>query len=156
VAQRRQLTAIRDSFAGLPVRELPYRGAEPIGTTALREIADALYGTLPGTDPAPPATVAELLRVERAGDGFVLHMALPLAERADVDAARAGDDLVVSVGPYRRVLTLPSVLRRCTVAGGDFDGRELRVRFRPDPAQWPPGPTRPRPRPRPGPGVRRD
>jgi arsenite-transporting ATPase len=154
VAQRRQLAAIRDSFAGLPVRELPYRGAEPVGATALREIADSLYGSLPGADPAPPAATAELLRVEQADDGFVLHLALPLAERADVDAARAGDDLVVTVGPYRRVLTLPSVLRRCTVAGGHFDGRELHVRFRPDPAQWSPGSTRPRPRPRPGPGVR--
>ena len=156
-AQRKQLAAIRDSFAGLPIRELPYRAAEPIGTEALREVADELYGSLPGADPAPPAAAAELLRVEQRADGFVLHMALPLAERADVDAVRAGDDLVVSVGPNRRVLTLPSVLRRCTVAGGEFDGRELRVRFRPDPEQWPAGqPTNPaRPRPRPGPGGRR-
>ena len=42
----------------------------------------------------------------------MLHVALPLAERADVDAARAGDDLIVSVGAYRRVITLPSALRR--------------------------------------------
>jgi arsenite-transporting ATPase len=35
------------------------------------------------------------------------------------------------------VLTLPSVLRRCEVVGGDFDGAELSVRFRPDPALWP-------------------
>ena len=155
-AQRRQLAAIRDSFAGLPIRELPYRAAEPIGADALREVADELYGTLPGEDPAPPAATTELMRVEQRADGFVLHMALPLAERADVDAVRAGDDLVISVGPYRRVLTLPSVLRRCIVAGGQFDGRELQVRFRPDPDQWPTGQpmSRPRPRPRPGPGGR--
>jgi len=35
------------------------------------------------------------------------------------------------------VLTLPSVLRRCSVVGGDFDGAELTVRFRPDPDMWP-------------------
>jgi arsenite-transporting ATPase len=63
---------------------------------------------------------------------------------------RAGDDLIVTVGGNRRVLTLPSVLRRGTVAGGEFDGRELRVRFRPDPERW-----LNRPRPRPGPGRRR-
>jgi arsenite-transporting ATPase len=155
-AQRKQLAAIRDSFAGLPIRELPYRAAEPIGADALREVADELYGSLPGLDPAPPAATAELMRVEQRHDGFVLPMALPLAERADVDAVRAGDDLVISVGPYRRVLTLPSMLRRCVVAGGQFDGQELQVRFRPDPDQWPAGQpmTRPRPRPRPGPGGR--
>jgi arsenite-transporting ATPase len=154
-AQQRQLAAIRDSFAALPVRELPYRPAEPIGAGALREVADELYGVLPGADPAAPTAAAELLRVEPVGDEFVLHLALPLAERAEVDAVRAGDDLVVSVGPNRRVLTLPSVLRRCTVGGGEFDGRELRVRFRPDPQLWPAtGAGRPRPRPRPGTGRR--
>jgi len=29
-------------------------------------------------------------------------------------------------------LSLPSRLRRCQVAGGEFDGARLRVRFRPD------------------------
>jgi arsenite-transporting ATPase len=149
-AQHRQLEAVRESFAGLPVRELPYRAAEPIGASALREVADSLYGTRPGDDPAPASAVPELMRVEQAGTDFVLHMLLPLAERADVDATRAGDDLVITVGAHRRVLTLPSVLRRCEVTGGDFDGRELRVRFRPDPQRR--SATN---RPRPGPGTGR-
>jgi arsenite-transporting ATPase len=148
-AQRRQLTAIRESFAGLPVSELPYHAEEPVGADALRAMADELYGELPGADPAPTPTITELMRVDHVGEEFVLHLALPLAQRADVDAVRAGDDLVVSVGPNRRVLTLPSVLRRCVVVGGEFDGRELRVRFRPDPELWPS-----RPRPKPGPGRR--
>ena len=50
--------------------------------------------------------------------------------------ARAGDDLIVTVGPHRRVLTLPSGLRRCEIVGGEFVNRELRIRFRPDPAVW--------------------
>ena len=141
-AQQRQLVAIRESFAGLPVSELPYRAGEPVGPVALREIADDLYGRLPGADPAPAVANTELFRIDRAGTEFVLRLALPLAERADVEAARAGDDLVVTVGAHRRVLTLPNMLRRCLVTGGEFDGRELRVRFRPDPT---------RPRPKPGP-----
>ncbi|HEV7204344.1 MAG TPA: ArsA family ATPase [Jatrophihabitans sp.] len=152
-AQQTQLAAIRESFAGLPVTELPYRAAEPIGAAALREVAASLYGELPGADPAPVGAGPALLSVDADGPNFVLRMALPLAERASVDAARAGDDLVVSVGANRRVLSLPSVLRRCIVDGGEFDGRELRVRFRPDPDLWPAGVT-PRPRPRPGPRGR--
>ena len=144
-AQRRQLEAIRESFSGLPVRELPYRPAEPVGVDALREVADDLYGPLPGADPAPDAVGTELLRVDPDGADFVLRMPLPLAERSAVDVARAGDDLVVSVGPNRRVLTLPSVLRRCAVVGGEFDGSRLVVRFRPDPALWPRTRSRPMP-----------
>jgi arsenite-transporting ATPase len=131
-AQQRQLAAIRESFAGLPVRELPYRAGEPVGASALREVADALYGELPGDDPAPVAHVRELIRIDPDGSEFVLSMALPLATKSDVDAVRAGDDLVVTVAGHRRVLTLPNVLRRCAVVGGQFDGERLRVRFRPD------------------------
>jgi arsenite/tail-anchored protein-transporting ATPase len=134
-AQQVQLAAIRESFAGLPVRELPYRAGEPVGVDALRDVAVALYGAMPGTDPAPVGS-ADLMRVDSEDGAFVLSMALPLAERGAVDAVRAGDDLVVTVGGHRRVLSLPSRLRRCEVAGGDFDGARLRVRFRPDvPAQ---------------------
>ena len=128
-AQRRHLDAIRESFAGLPVRELPYRPAEPVGVDALRMVAVDLYGPLPGADPAPAliGSTAPLLRVEPVGADYLLRMSLPLAERGTVDVARAGDDLVVSVGPNRRVLTLPSVLRRCEVVSGAFDDGELRV-----------------------------
>jgi arsenite-transporting ATPase len=135
--QRAQLAELRESFAGLPVRELPYRPAEPVGVGELRAIADALYGAVPGTDPAALGTAPELMSVDTEGEEFVLQMWLPLVERAAVDAARAGDDLVLTVAGHRRVLTLPSVLRRCEVVGGEFADRQLRVRFRPDPAQWP-------------------
>ena len=133
-AQQAQLVAIRESFAGLPVHELPYRASEPVGPTALREVADALYAA---TDPAEFGPAQELLRIDADGTDFVLVMSLPLALRAAVDVARAGDDLIVTVAGHRRVLTLPSVLRRCEVVAGDVDGGRLAVRFRPDPALWP-------------------
>ncbi|HEY2167105.1 MAG TPA: ArsA family ATPase [Jatrophihabitantaceae bacterium] len=140
-AQQEQLRGIRESFAGLPVREIPYRASEPIGFAALREVADGLYGPMPGDDPAELGERRELLRVVADGDDFVLSLELPLAPRSAVDAVRAGDDLVLTVGGNRRVLTLPSVLRRCEVIGGEFDGEQLRVRFRPDLQQWPSGST---------------
>jgi arsenite-transporting ATPase len=140
-AQQVQLAAIAESFAGLPVHTLPYRAAEPVGVVALREVADGLYGELPGDDPLPSTAERELLSIDADGADFVLRMALPLATRSEVDVARAGDDLIVTVEAHRRVLMLPSVLRRCVVVGGEFDAGELRVRFRPDPAQWPVAPV---------------
>ena len=129
-AQQAQLVAIRESFAGLPVRELPYRASEPVGEHALREVAAALYGD---ADPAALAPSQELLRIDADGGDFVLSMRLPLAVRSGVDVARAGDDLIITVSGHRRVLTLPGALRRCRVIGGDFDGEVLSVRFRPEP-----------------------
>ncbi|HSY15381.1 MAG TPA: ArsA family ATPase [Jatrophihabitantaceae bacterium] len=136
-AQRGQLALLRDSFAGLPIREVPYGAAEPIGVAALRDVADHLYGPLPGADPAAASEAGTLLRVEADGADFLLRMRLPLATRGEVGAVRAGDDLVLTVGACRRVLSLPSVLRRCEVVGGEFVDSELRIRFRPDESVWP-------------------
>jgi arsenite/tail-anchored protein-transporting ATPase len=60
----------------------------------------------------------------------VLHLALPFVTRAQVGLARNGDELVVTVGSYRRLLTLPAGLARLQVAGAGVDEGELRVRFR--------------------------
>jgi arsenite-transporting ATPase len=140
-AQSEQLNAIRDSFAGLPVRQASYLQAEPVGAVALRVVASDLYGDDPGDDPAAIGLGGQLLTVEAAEsvDGeqeFVLTMLLPLAARGEVDASRSGDELVVTVSGHRRVLTLPSVLRRCQVIGGTVADGRLVLRFKPDPQYW--------------------
>ena len=140
-AQSEQLNAIRDSFAGLPVRQASYLQAEPVGAEALRVVASDLYGDDPGDDPAAIGLGGQLLTVEatESVDGeqeFVLTMLLPLAARGEVDASRSGDELVVTVSGHRRVLTLPSVLRRCQVIGGTVADGRLVLRFKPDPQYW--------------------
>ncbi len=113
----------------------PYRPAEPVGVDALAQLGAELYGD---SDPAADAVAAQdLLQVERTPEGFVLSLALPLARRDELDLARTGDELVVTVGGHRRVLALPSALCRCDVVGATLTGGRLVVRFEPDPALWP-------------------
>ena len=132
-AQRELLASIRADAAPLPVLESPYAASEPVGLEALLAFADTLYGS---ADPTEVVSTSELLSVERDSDGFVLSLSLPLARLAEVELARSGDDLVVTVGGHRRLLSLPSVLRRCTVAGARLVEGRLMVRFEPDPALW--------------------
>lgn len=134
-AQAVQLAAVRADAGGLPVLEAAYRATEPVGLAALVEVGEQLYGS--GDPAAVAADRPDLLDVRPDGDDYVLSLALPLARRADVDLARAGDDLVVTVAGRRRVLALPSLLRRCTVSGASLAQGRLQVRFAPDPAQWP-------------------
>ena len=136
-AQQAQLAELRESFAGVAQREVTYLATEPVGSAALRDVATSLYGPLPGDDPADFGAPGELLTVEADGDEFLLRISLPLVARGEVEAVRADDDLVLTVGEHRRMLNLPSVLRRCEIIGGTLADRELRVRFRPNPAVWP-------------------
>lgn len=76
---------------------------------------------------------------DRLAEDGVLVWAVPLpgARKCDLDLIRRGDELLLTAGPYRRIVSLPSALRRCTVSGAALTDGELRVRFTPDPQLWP-------------------
>jgi arsenite/tail-anchored protein-transporting ATPase len=133
-AQRVQLAEVAASFPGLPVWQAPYAAAEPVGLEALSALANAAYRD---DDPLALVTTPDPLIVERVtSDEYVLSVALPHAERRDVDLVRKGDDLVLTVGGHRRALALPSALRRCVIDGAALRDGRLRVRFRPDADVW--------------------
>ena len=62
-------------------------------------------------------------------DGWRLDLELPFADRADVDVARRGDELLITAGPYRRALVLPDTLRRRAVTGASLRAGTLEVAF---------------------------
>jgi arsenite-transporting ATPase len=125
-AQAEVLAEGPDSFADLPVWRSEFRPSEPVGLEALLEVGRDVYD---GVDPVDVRRRPEPVRVTRTSDGAVLRLRLPFVTRADVDLGRDGDELVVTVGPYRRLLTLPSGLARRRVAGARVDDGELQVRF---------------------------
>jgi arsenite-transporting ATPase len=126
----------------VPLRTAEHTAAEPTGLPALLELARTLYGT---DDPAAQADQpkAPLLQVRRtAGSGtsldseFELVLRLPGVGDGPLDLVRLDDDLAVTTGGTRRMIALPSVLRRCTVTGANLAGDDLCVAFAPDPAAW--------------------
>ena len=133
-AQQRGLAEVHHSFDPLPIVIAPYLAREPVGTDALAALAQARTGEIGNvlmTAPAPGMTV-------RSEDGgYLLTLPLPLVTAAEVDLKRRDDELLVSVADHRRVLSLPSVLRRCVVAGAVVRKGALRVRFVPDEKLWP-------------------
>ena len=135
-AQEGALTDAAGTFASLPLGRIAERAEPPLHLDELADIGDELYGDgLADIEPAGRVAAPRPM-VERAGDHFVLVLPLPLADRRDVGLGRRGDELVVDVAGVRRVLTLPSVLRRCDVIEASLRDGALRVRFRPDPDLW--------------------
>lgn len=93
---------------------------------------DGLDGLLPGArivTTGPPS-----------GDGdpvLVWCLPLPGAAKKDLQLVRRGDELLLTVGAFHRIVPLESGLRRCTVSGAALTDGVLRVRFTPDPGLWP-------------------
>jgi arsenite-transporting ATPase len=129
----KRVAEIEESFAPLPVLQAPYAPAEPVGVEALSDFAETLYDQ---HDPTALASSAEPLTVERTTDGFSLSVALPFAAKEELELTRRGDDIAVTVGASRRLITLPSALRRCDIEGARLDEGRLVVRFVPIPDLW--------------------
>ncbi|WP_326676860.1 ArsA family ATPase [Streptomyces sp. NBC_01237] len=126
-----------DWAPGTPVCEAPHLGRDPRGLDDL----DALG--LTGPDDRTPGRAEHPWWIEEAPAGsdgdreLVWCLPLPGAAKTDLRLVRRGDELLLTVGPFHRILRLDSGLRRCTVAGAALSDGVLRVRFTPDPALWP-------------------
>ncbi|WP_431776019.1 ArsA family ATPase [Streptomyces cucumeris] len=159
--QQAALKELYEQWApAVPVRELPHLGRDPQGlghrpagdaggapdpegAGAARPAGlDALAEAVGAPPPLPDRPAADPWTVEDrlADDGILLwRLPLPGADRDTLALVRRGDELIVTVGAFHRVLTLPSALRRCTVSGAGLRDGSLQVRFTPDPDLWPRG-----------------
>ncbi|MFJ2966914.1 ArsA family ATPase [Streptomyces collinus] len=126
--QRKTLEEWRESH---DVRTVAHLGHDPRGTDDLTALA------VPGVQPAPPAADWPVTDRLDADGVLVWQIPLPGAIREELDLVRRGDELVVTAGRFRRIVPLPSALRRCTVDGAALREGELRIRFVPDPGLWP-------------------
>lgn len=87
-------------------------------------------------DPAPAPRPARP-RVGRSDGRFLWSWPLPFAEAGQVTAVAAGEDLILTVGGARRVVALPSVLRRCQLQEATLADGVLQLFFTPNPEVWP-------------------
>lgn len=139
--QEAVLAGLRADLPGLPLQPVEHRASEPVGLAALAELAAPFDPAGDGGPAGPAGSLAPLLAVERgAGTGldaeYRLRVAVPLVEHAEIELARVSDELAVTVAGHRRLVSLPSVLRRCVLTAAEVDEDGLLVRFRPDPALW--------------------
>ncbi|MFD3535747.1 ArsA-related P-loop ATPase [Streptomyces sp. NPDC058664] len=130
--QHRHLAELRAAAGSGTVDELPHLGRDPRGPGDLALLAPTRPAAAP--DPVPEWSVED----RREEDGvLVWHIALPGAVKEELSLVRRGDELLLTVGGFRRGLPLPGALRRCAVTGAGLVEGDLRVRFAPDPGLWP-------------------
>lgn len=132
--QQGLLAEVTESFDPLPIFMARYLPEEPVGAQALSALGAAVYGS---EDPLTGVESSDFLQVRHEGDSFVMTLALPLLDRDSLDLTRVGDDLVVTVAGRRRVLALPSALRRCRVRGARVADDRLEIAFETDREQFP-------------------
>jgi arsenite-transporting ATPase len=129
--QQPYLREIRDTFAPLPVWEVPYAPHEIVGVDALRELAEQIFGS---TDPTQVFYRGKLQEVTRVGNEYLLRLPLPHVELDKVVMTRKGDELYIEIGNFKRAITLPAVLLPLEAKRARMADGALEVRFAAPPA----------------------
>jgi arsenite-transporting ATPase len=130
--QAEHLRTVHESFDPVPILPVRLFDREMVGIPLLEGMGDEVYGDRSATDILHRD---EPIRVRKRAGSYVLTLRLPFVERTDLDVFRRGEELYVSVGPYKRNLLLPQVLQRLDVQEASFVEDRLEVLFAREPSR---------------------
>jgi arsenite-transporting ATPase len=125
-AQAKYARLVEEAFSLLPIRPVPLFDQEVVGVDMLRRMADAIYGD---ADPSQVFYIGQPQTVEKNNGNYTLTLRLPFVTKDKVDLTRAGEELAISIGNYRRNLVLPRVLAGLEVSKARFERDTLVLEF---------------------------
>jgi arsenite-transporting ATPase len=125
------LEDIEQSFA-LPKLRVPMRAMEPRGIESLTALGEQLY---PDVDAAAQLAPAAALRFDSPPGGARLSFFLPHAAAEELDVARHGDDLEISLGLARRRISLPDSVAAQELESASLEGGRLTITFSDSPVR---------------------
>ena len=127
--QQKKYDAVVDSaFTPVPIRRTPLFDHEIVGLEALAEMAEAIYH---GSDPTQRYHTTVSQHLKKTGGSYELQLQLPFIAKDEVDITHRPGELFISVGPYKREISLPRVLNGTEVTRGKLEEGMLRVTFSP-------------------------
>lgn len=124
--QQRYREAIQRAFAPLPIWEVPLFDREVVGLPMLRKMGEALFGE---KDPTKVYFSGQVQTVRKRGKQYTLSLKLPFARREEIELVKRGDELVITIGNFRRDLILPRALALLEVERATLEDGVLVVRF---------------------------
>jgi arsenite/tail-anchored protein-transporting ATPase len=126
LAQQRYDDLVESAFSPVPIVRTKLFDHEIVGIEHLSEMAASIYGT---EDPSKTYHRAVSQRLHKVGDGYELRLQLPFVGKEDVDITHREGELFVTVGAYKREITLPRVLNGKKVTRGRLEEGTLFVMF---------------------------
>jgi arsenite/tail-anchored protein-transporting ATPase len=124
--QAEHMELVESAFHPVPILTAPWLEKEVVGPEMLDRLAGELFG---GSDPA--AILHHELSQELSGSNghATLRLALPFAERGDIELKKIGLEVIVRVDGQKRTIILPPTMAAYATSGARFEGGALEVTF---------------------------
>jgi len=124
--QKRYDKVVETAFAPVPILRTKLFDHEVVGVDALSEMGESIFGD---RDPAEIYYHSVPQRITKQGNDYELMLHLPFVSKHDIDLTCREDELFVTVGPYKREISLPRSLRGRPVRGARLEEGTLHVTF---------------------------
>ena len=124
--QAANLQTVREGFDPVPILEARYFEQEVIGEEMLDRLGEELFAGIDATAVMHTELAHEIS--DRDGE-TVLSIAVPFAERDELDLSKVGAELIIRAGREKRSIMLPGALARHRPAGAKLVDGRLEIRF---------------------------
>jgi arsenite/tail-anchored protein-transporting ATPase len=124
--QTEHMELVRSAFAPVPILTAPWLETEVVGPAMLDRLAGEVFGD---GDPAEVLHTELSQELSGANGTATLRLALPFAERGDIELKKIGLEVIVRVGGQKRTIILPPTMAGYATAGARLEGGALEVTF---------------------------
>ena len=124
--QKEYITSLKESFAALPIYEIPWYDEELRGEANIRRIVCDVFA---GNDVFESKVITERENFIQTDTGYQLDVNVPGADKGDLDLYQASTDVVIKMGNYKRNIPLPNILRTYEISGAKFEDGILHISF---------------------------
>ena len=120
------MNVIDESFSPLKTLRATQFSTELVGRASLEKLADMLFDD---TDPTQIYSREKALEIYDDHGVDTLSIKLPFSQKEEVELYKSEDTLIVTVGWYKRSITLPYTLAKKEASQAEFREGRLLIRF---------------------------
>ena len=124
--QQKYIEEAENYFSGVPIWKVNLFDDQIIGETGLSKLGNLLY---PDMDPADRFSEQKPYQFTKINDNYQLIMQLPFLTKQEVDLTKHGDELIITIGGFKRHVALPRSLSSAKATGAKLTGNQLVITF---------------------------
>ncbi|MYB66501.1 ArsA family ATPase [Candidatus Poribacteria bacterium] len=124
--QQQYIEEAENYFSDVPNLKVNLFDDQIVGVSGLQKLGDILY---PDIDPADRFSQRNPYQFNKVDDGYQLIMQLPFLTKQEVNLNKQADELIITIGGFKRHVALPRSLSSTKATGAKLTGQQLIVTF---------------------------
>ena len=124
--QQQYIEEAKSYFSDVPIWKVNLFDNQIVGEAGLQKLGDILY---PDIDPAEKFSDQSPYQFRKVDNTYQLAMQLPFLSKQEVDLTKHGDELIITIGGFKRHVALPRSLASTKATGAKLTRKQLVITF---------------------------